>query len=232
MPRKTTPSALEDGASIEKLVTLTQGFLSALSCDAEVAPNEATRVVDALIRDKTSPWEVHRSERVYTIVHVSKTPSAKAGDTWRKDQSWQHLERQMRLAANRLGTDWVVIHQVPTSYASGLGDAVAAAVAFIEQTGELSYPEIGRLLGGVAPETVGAWKRQERRPKRESLERLFAVESLFQRVAGVMHPASVPAWIRRPIPLLEGVTVLDTLEAGQIDRIAAVIGGLESPVAT
>lgn len=75
----------------------------------------------------------------------------------------------------------------------------------------------------------------------EAFRRAFAEErqrlepslsSLVERLARVIQPASVPAWLEKPNPLLDDDTPADRIAAGDARSVARLISGLEDPGAS
>jgi hypothetical protein len=56
--------------------------------------------------------------------------------------------------------------------------------------------------------------------------------SLAERLARVIHPAYIPAWLSKPNPALDGDKPIDRIARGDYRSVARLISGLEDPGAS
>jgi hypothetical protein len=56
--------------------------------------------------------------------------------------------------------------------------------------------------------------------------------SLVERLARVIHPAYIPAWLSKPNPALDGDKPIDRIAQGDYRSVARLISGLEDPGAS
>ncbi len=55
---------------------------------------------------------------------------------------------------------------------------------------------------------------------------------IAERLARVIHPSYIPAWLSQPNPALDGDTPIDRIAQGDYGSIAGLISGLEDPGAS
>jgi transcriptional regulator with XRE-family HTH domain len=109
--------------------------------------------------------------------------------------------------------------------------AFAEEVAYVRELGHLSEQDIARATG-AGRSTVGAWLRGTRQPTGERAERIAELAAMVERLARVVDPTYVAVWLHKPLTVLDDDKPIDVLARGEYRRVSALIGELESPVAS
>jgi hypothetical protein len=60
----------------------------------------------------------------------------------------------------------------------------------------------------------------------------FRLSLLVERLARVIHPTYIPAWLSKPNPALDGDRPIDRIAHGDYRSVARLISGLEDPGAS
>ena len=121
-------------------------------------------------------------------------------------------------------------HAVVKSNAAAGGAArVQRAVASRKNSG-ISIKLFSRLTG-FSERAIAGWEAGE--PVSESAgRRLLEVERFHKRLAEVVKPESIPAWLDSPNEAFDGLKPIEVIERGEIDRLWNMIFYLESGIAT
>ena len=86
-------------------------------------------------------------------------------------------------------------------------------------------------LTGFSERALAKWEGGEPMSA-PSLRRLREVERLRDRLAEVVKPNVIPAWLDTPNPAFNGLKPLEVVERGEVDQLWQMIFYLESGVAS
>lgn len=187
---------------------LTNALIKGVASNAQTTAKTAERVLTPLVTD--AEMIAGEDGKLWVAIDVESS-AVNAGP------AWAHL--RVALAA---------IDGLRSDHQSGLSEAAQEAIRFVESVGELSDADAAKLLEAKTA-TVRSWRTGSREPGESAARRILAVHDLFERIATIVQPDRIPAWIRRPIPGLDRRSVLDVLEAGDIPAVDTLVAGLESP---
>jgi hypothetical protein len=98
----------------------------------------------------------------------------------------------------------------------------------IQNTGHLSDRDIARATG-AAPGTVREWLASLSAPRGADAERLAELSSIVERLARVIRPTYVPAWLNKSMGPLDDDKPIERIAAGDYRSVAQLISGLEDP---
>lgn len=84
-------------------------------------------------------------------------------------------------------------------------------------------------LTGFSERAIASWE-SGRKPGRQSRLRILELRRLERGLSRVMDPESIAPWLETPNPAFDGLTPLEVIERGQIDRIWRMVFELESGV--
>ena len=125
--------------------------------------------------------------------------------------------------------------------ASGRKKAGGAGPAGRPLTGGGLAAEVRRKLGvsrkvfsrltGFSERAIANWESGGR-PDEPGLRRIRETERFQARLAEVVEPAAIPAWLDTPNDAFGGLKPLEVIERGEIDRLWNMIFYLESGVAS
>jgi DNA-binding transcriptional regulator YiaG len=86
-------------------------------------------------------------------------------------------------------------------------------------------------LTGFSERAIAGWESGE--PMSESARRrLLEVERFRKRLAEVVKPELIPAWLNTPNKAFDGLKPIEVIERGEVDRLWNMIFYLESGVAS
>jgi DNA-binding transcriptional regulator YiaG len=85
-------------------------------------------------------------------------------------------------------------------------------------------------LTGFSERNIANWERGGQ-PDEPSLRRMRETERFQARLAELVDPHAIPAWLDTPNPAFEGLRPLEVIERGEIDRLWNMIYYLESGIA-
>jgi hypothetical protein len=66
-------------------------------------------------------------------------------------------------------------------------------------------------------------------PSRAQADRLTELRGVVERLACVINPSHIPAWLNQPLELLDGDKPIERIAAGDYRAVARLISGLEDP---
>lgn len=101
----------------------------------------------------------------------------------------------------------------------------------VRDTGHLSNHDIADATG-AAPSTVREWLNGHSAPGGAHAERLAELSTIVERLARVVRPSYIPAWLNQPMDLLDHDKPAERIAAGDHQAVAQLISGLEDPGAT
>lgn len=108
--------------------------------------------------------------------------------------------------------------------------AVSNVIASLRARLELSRPVFARLFG-FSERAVAGWEAG--RPISEAaIRRARELDRLVNRLAKLVDPADIPAWLQAPNDAFDGLKPLEVMERGETDRLWSMIFFLESGVAS
>jgi transcriptional regulator with XRE-family HTH domain len=86
-------------------------------------------------------------------------------------------------------------------------------------------------LTGFSERVIANWENGK--PMSEpSLRRIREIERLRDRLAEVVNPQAIPAWLDTPNNAFDGLKPLEVIERGEVDRLWKMLFYLESGVAS
>ena len=92
----------------------------------------------------------------------------------------------------------------------------------------LSDAEVATVLG-VTPHLLARWRTGDAIPEGASRQRLAQLRALHRHLCDTFDsPAALPGYLRSELRYLGGMTGLDALLAGRIDRVEAALEALDS----
>jgi DNA-binding XRE family transcriptional regulator len=86
-------------------------------------------------------------------------------------------------------------------------------------------------LTGISERTLATWEGGGK-PDELGLRRVRETERFQARLAEVVQPEAIPEWLGTPNAAFDGLTPLEVIERGDIDRLWNMIFYLESGVAS
>lgn len=98
----------------------------------------------------------------------------------------------------------------------------------VRDIGHLSDRDIARATG-AAPSTVREWINGNMNPSGGHADRLAEFCTVVERLARVIRPTYVSAWLNQPMDLLGDDKPIERIEAGDYRAVARLISGLEDP---
>jgi hypothetical protein len=107
-----------------------------------------------------------------------------------------------------------------------LGEALDLLVS------DFALPEtaIAEILG-VSSETVADWRSRRAVPEGEAARRLVKLQALRLHLRDTFDaPDAIPTYLRTNLPFLGGMSPLDALVAGDIDRAEAALDALDAGI--
>lgn len=114
---------------------------------------------------------------------------------------------------------------------AGQPSAFAESIERLIDSAGLTEDDIAE-AAGVPSSDVVAWSHDEAEPTAEERDRVRELTFVVDRMAGVLRPEAIPAWLHRQIPLLGGETPLDLICRRESDAVRRLVAGLESPAAS
>jgi len=105
--------------------------------------------------------------------------------------------------------------------------ALARKIDSIRKRAAVTNRDIAELLA-TTPETVSRWVNGKVDPKRESLQRLLALEFFVSELAEFYAPDEAHLWLLSPNKLLGGATPADRIKEGRTDDVSALLDQLRS----
>lgn len=106
----------------------------------------------------------------------------------------------------------------------------ASAVAEVRRKLGLTRKVFSRLTG-FSERAIASWERGAT-PDEPGLRRIRETERFRDRLAEVVDPTTIPAWLDTPNAAFDGLKPLEVIERGEIDRLWNMIFYLESGVAS
>ena len=94
------------------------------------------------------------------------------------------------------------------------------------ETYKLRREELGRLTG-FSLRALAEWAGGKL-PSQPAKRRLHEVRRLLDMLAKIVKPARIPAWLHQPNQGFDGLTPLQVIELGEIDRLWAMVHDLGS----
>jgi DNA-binding transcriptional regulator YiaG len=86
-------------------------------------------------------------------------------------------------------------------------------------------------LTGFSPRAISKWESGA--PLSEpARRRMLEIKRFQERLATIVEPDTIPAWLETPNPAFDGLKPLEVIERGEIDRLWDMIYYLESGVAS
>jgi hypothetical protein len=113
------------------------------------------------------------------------------------------------------------------------GQPAASAVPLVSEVRRklgLSRKLFSRLTG-FSERAIANWEGGGK-PDEPGLRRIRETERFQERLAEVVQPDAIPAWLDTPNPAFDGLKPLEVIERGEIDRLWNMIFYLESGVAS
>lgn len=111
-----------------------------------------------------------------------------------------------------------------------LGMTPAQAVSLLEVDLGLSMKDLEAVLDAEA-RTIGRWVSEQSYPQRESRRRLAALIALHRHLSEMFSTMEAARdWLRDPSRYLAGLTPLDVLRVGRVDRAEDALLALESGI--
>jgi DNA-binding transcriptional regulator YiaG len=86
-------------------------------------------------------------------------------------------------------------------------------------------------LTGYSERAIASWEGGGK-PDEPGLRRVREIERFQERLAEVVRPEEIPAWLDTPNGAFGGLKPLEVIERGEIDRLWTMIFYLESGVAS
>jgi transcriptional regulator with XRE-family HTH domain len=86
-------------------------------------------------------------------------------------------------------------------------------------------------LTGYSERAIAHWEGGGK-PDEPGLRRIREMERFQERLAEVVDPEAIPAWLDTPNDAFDGLKPLEVIERGEIDRLWNMIFYLESGVAS
>jgi len=106
----------------------------------------------------------------------------------------------------------------------------AQAISLLEADLGLSMKELEAALDAES-RTIGRWVAEQSYPQRESRRRLAALIALHRHLSEMFTTMEAARdWLRDPSRYLAGLTPLDVLRIGRVDRAEAALLALESGI--
>lgn len=94
------------------------------------------------------------------------------------------------------------------------------------ETYQLRREELGRLTG-FSLRALAEWA-SGKLPSQPAKRRLHEVRRLLDMLAQIVKPESIPQWLHEPNNAFDGLTPLQVIELGEIDRLWAMVHDLGS----
>jgi hypothetical protein len=94
------------------------------------------------------------------------------------------------------------------------------------ETYKLRREELGRLTG-FSLRALAEWA-SGKLPSQPAQRRLHEVRRLLDMLAQIVKPESIPRWLHEPNKAFDGLTPLQVIELGEIDRLWAMVHDLGS----
>lgn len=107
----------------------------------------------------------------------------------------------------------------------GVAAAGAEEAILVRDTGHLS----DRDISGATPSTVREWLNGHSAPNGAHAERLAELFSIVERLARVIRPTYISAWLNQPIDLLDDDKPTERIAGGDHRAVERLISGLENP---
>ncbi len=98
------------------------------------------------------------------------------------------------------------------------------------ETYKLKREELGRLTG-FSLRALAEWATGKL-PSQPAKRRLHEVRRLLDALAEIVKVESIPVWLHRANPAFDGLTPLQVIEVGEMDRLWAMVHDLGSGQAT
>lgn len=98
----------------------------------------------------------------------------------------------------------------------------------VRDTGHLSNRDIADATGAT-PSTVREWLNGHSAPGGAHAEHLAELSTIVKRLARVIRPSYIPAWLNQPMDLLDHEKPAERIAAGDHQAVAQLISGLEDP---
>ena len=106
--------------------------------------------------------------------------------------------------------------------AEGLIDkADSADVLRLSETYHLKRSDLSRLTG-FSVRALADWSAGDI-PSEPARRRLHEIRRLLDALAEIVEVKAIPAWLRTRIEMLDGMTPLQTIEVGEIDRLWGMV---------
>ncbi len=113
---------------------------------------------------------------------------------------------------------------------SGRAGATESLAAAVREKLGVSRKLFSRLTG-FSERAIAHWEGGKR-PDEPGLRRIRETERFQARLAEVVAPEAIPAWLDAPNDAFDGLKPLEVIERGEIDRLWNMIFYLESGVAS
>ncbi len=111
-----------------------------------------------------------------------------------------------------------------------LGMTPGQAVRTLESDLGLTMKDLQAVLD-TTPRNINRWIAEQAHPQHEARRRLAALMALHRHLGGTFTAMEgARDWLRCPSRYLSGMTPLEAIRAGRIDRAEAALGALDAGV--
>lgn len=107
-----------------------------------------------------------------------------------------------------------------------MSNALATRIDRIQESSQLTAREIAQLLR-TTPETISRWRGGKFDPQPKMRDSLLQLEWLVTQLSELYGPQEAHLWLFSAHKLFDGRRAVDLIEAGQVDRVLAVIAQLK-----
>lgn len=113
---------------------------------------------------------------------------------------------------------------------SALGMSPGQAIRVLESDLGLTTKDLQVILD-TTPKNIGRWISEQAYPQHEARRRLAALLAIHRQLAETFtEMEGARDWLRCPSRYLGGMTPLEAIRAGRIDRAEAALGALDAGV--
>lgn len=113
----------------------------------------------------------------------------------------------------------------------GVTAANTEAAIHTRDIGHLSDRDIACAVG-ASSNAIREWIDGDATPSPAQADRLAELRGVVERLARVIRPTHIPAWLNQPLDVLDDDKPIERIAAGDYRTVARLISGLEDPGAT
>jgi hypothetical protein len=115
-----------------------------------------------------------------------------------------------------------------TSTARTIGTTMIELLELVQRRVPVTEDDVANATE-ASKETVAAWTERRAVPSEEQAARLGELIAAVERLEVSIKPGTIPGWLRRSVPLLDGRTPLEAIGAGDYELVAGIAEDLIDP---